>query len=168
MLVSRFPYEKLTRKTIEGQRLYSCPDGSKLPSVTTILDKTKTQEKKAALENWRKRVGKEKAASITAESGARGTRMHSFLEHYMNHDSIGDSGTNPFSIESHKMAEHVVKNGLIHVTEFYGSEVSLYYPQLYAGATDCVALYKGLEYRLFKSLWLYSNSCLHFVIPSSM
>ena len=61
----------------------------------------------------------------------------------MRNDSLGDAGTNPFSIESHKMANHIIKNGLTYVSEFYGTEVSLYYPELWAGATDCVALYKG-------------------------
>jgi hypothetical protein len=143
MLVSRFPYQKLSRKTENGQRLYSCPDGSKLPSVTTILDKTKPIEKKLALENWRKRVGHEKAAAITKEAASRGTRMHTFLEYYMINDEVSDSGTNPFSVESHRMATHIVNNGLKDVAEFYGSEVSLFHPELYAGATDCVALYKG-------------------------
>ena len=143
MLVSRFPYQKLTRKTIDGQRLYSCPDGSKLPSVTTILAATKSKESKAALSNWKNRVGHAKAANITLEAGSRGTRMHSFIENYMHNDFIGESGTNPFSIESHKMAAHIIKNGLKDVTEFYASEASLYYAQLYAGATDTVFLENG-------------------------
>jgi len=143
MIVSRFPYQKLTRKTVDGQRLYSCPDGSKLPSVTTILSKTAPEAKKVALENWRKRVGHTNAAAITKNAGNRGTRMHSFLESYMKDDVISESGTNPFSIESHKMAKHIITNGLKYVTEYYGAEISLHYPQLWAGSTDCVALYKG-------------------------
>jgi genome maintenance exonuclease 1 len=143
MIVTRFPYQKLSRKTVDGVRLYSCPNGDRLPSTTTILDKTKPQEKKVALENWRKRVGHVNAATITFESAARGTKMHAFIEKYIHNDSLGESGTNPFSIKSHNMANHVIKNGLNGVSEFYGSEVSLYYPELYAGSTDCVALYKG-------------------------
>ena len=143
MIVNRFSYQKLTRKNENGVRLYSCPDGSRLPSVTSILSKTQKTEKKVALENWRNRIGHANAASITKEAGNRGTRMHTFLEKYMKDGTVGESGTNPFSIESHKMASHIVKNGLSKVNEFYGTEISLYYPSLYAGATDCVALYNG-------------------------
>ena len=142
MLVPRFPYQKLSRKTTSGKRMYATPDGKSLPSVTTVLSETKPSEAKQALINWQKRVGKEKAAAITKEAANRGTRMHDFLENYMHGDLLRDPGTNPFSIQSHNMARHVIDNGLRFVKEFYGSEVSLYYPELYAGATDCTALYK--------------------------
>lgn len=143
MLIPRFEYRKIERKSVDGSRLYFCPNGERLPSVTTILDKTKTEEKKKALNDWRKRVGYEKAASITKEAAGRGTRMHTFLENYMHKGESGSPGTNPFSRESHKMADHVISSGLSKVTEFYGSEVSLYHPELYAGTTDCVGLYDG-------------------------
>ena len=44
----KFDYKPLSRVTEDGRRLYDTP-GGKLPSVTTILDKTKPEEKKAAL-----------------------------------------------------------------------------------------------------------------------
>jgi ATP-dependent exoDNAse (exonuclease V) beta subunit len=143
MLVTKFPYQQLSRKSVDGQRLYLCPDGSKLPSVTTVLDQTKSEEKKKALNNWRNRVGTDRAAAITKEAASRGTRMHTYLENYMCSGDMGECGTNPFSIESHKMAKCVINSGLCGVNEFYGSEVSLFHPELYAGSTDCVALYKG-------------------------
>jgi len=143
MIVSKFPYEKLTRSHQNGQRFYSGSDGKKLPSVTTILAATKTQKDKQSLQDWKNRVGKDKAAEISLMASSRGTRMHSFLERYIMNGEIGDSGNNPYAIESHKMAAHVVASGLHKVTEFYGSEVGLYYPELYAGTTDCVGLYDG-------------------------
>jgi hypothetical protein len=143
MLISRFDYKKLVRENINGTRLYSCPSGSKLPSVTTILSKTVTQEKKQILENWKNRVGRDKAAAITHEAASRGTKIHSFLEKYIQTENVGDSGTNPFSIESHKMAKHIIANGLKNVKEFYASEAFLYYDPLYAGATDTVFLENG-------------------------
>ena len=57
MIKNKYNYTQLKRKSIEGKRLYTCPDGSAVPSVTTILDKTKPEEKKQALRNWKKRVG---------------------------------------------------------------------------------------------------------------
>jgi hypothetical protein len=140
MLVTRFDYKKLSRKTIDGKRYYLAPDGSKLASVTTIISSTKPPEAKKSLENWKKRVGVERAASITYEASSRGTRMHSFIENYIMNNNVGDSGTNPFSIESHKMAKQVIYSGMKDITEFYGSEISLFYPELYAGTTDMVGL----------------------------
>jgi genome maintenance exonuclease 1 len=143
MLVSRFPYQKIDRKTIGGRRLYSCPNGDKLPSVTTILGATKPEKDKQTLRNWKQRIGVANAQEITTAAANRGTRIHSFLEKYMLNGELGDSGSNPFSIQSHRMANHIVENGLKDITEFYGAEVNLYYPGLYAGTTDCVAMKNG-------------------------
>jgi genome maintenance exonuclease 1 len=142
MLLEKFPYSKLTRKNVDNKRLYLCPDGNSVASVTTILSNTKSQESKDALNNWRKRVGHQNAQQITTEAAGRGTRMHSWIENYIATGVIGEPGTNPHSIQSHKMAQTVIKQGLSKVTEFYGSEVQLYFPELYAGTTDVVALYE--------------------------
>ena len=130
---------------MEGQRLYATPDGRKLPSVTTILDRTRPAEKRIALENWKRRVGHEKAQQITTEAANRGTRMHSYLEHWVIYGTQRDRGTNPFSWPSHAMAEVVIDQGLHKVTEFWGTEVPLYFPAIYAGTTDCVGLHEGAE-----------------------
>jgi genome maintenance exonuclease 1 len=53
----KFQYTKLSREEVNGRRLYATPDGNNVPSVTTILDRTKSEEKKQILENWRRRVG---------------------------------------------------------------------------------------------------------------
>ena len=49
MLIEKYNYTPINRETVDGKRHYCLPDGSKVPSVTTILDKTKPQEKKEAL-----------------------------------------------------------------------------------------------------------------------
>ena len=54
----------MSRVEIDGKRRYATPDGEKLPSVTTILDATKSEESKQALQNWRNRVGHQKAKEI--------------------------------------------------------------------------------------------------------
>ena len=64
----KFDYKPVPRVVIEGKRFYATPDGNKLPSVTTILDKTKTEESKAALNAWRARMGAERAQQITTEA----------------------------------------------------------------------------------------------------
>jgi hypothetical protein len=142
---NKFNYKTLNRETIEGSRKYVSPDGEKLPSVTTILDATKSEEKKKILNDWRNRIGHKKAQEITTEAAARGTRMHKFIEDYIKTGSLSDSGTNPYSIQSHKMAQSIISQGLSKCNEFWGTEVSLYYPKIYAGTTDLVGVHDGSE-----------------------
>lgn len=145
LLISKYNYNKINRQTEEGKRLYICPDGSKVPSVTTILDATKPLEKKIALANWRKRTGEAKAQEITTQAANRGTRMHKYLEDYILTGTIKDSVTNPYAQQSLDMAKIVISEGMCNVNEIWGSEVSLYYPGLYAGTTDCVGVHLNDE-----------------------
>ena len=126
----KFDYQPIPRVTIEGRRYYATPDGNNLPSVTTILDKTKPPEKVEALNQWRRRVGAEKAQQITTEAANRGTRMHTYLEQYVKEGAIKERGSNPFSWPSHVMAETVIRDGLKNVSEFWGIEVPLYFPSI--------------------------------------
>ena len=141
----KFEYKLIPRVTIDGKRFYETPDGNKLPSVTTILDKTKSQEKIQALNNWRKRVGAEKAQQITTEAANRGTRMHTYLEQYVKDGMIKERGSNPFSWPSHAMAQVVIDQGLRNVNEFWGIEVPLYFPGIYAGTTDGAGMHLNQE-----------------------
>jgi hypothetical protein len=143
MIIQRYNYAPLDRTTIEGKRHYCLPDGSKVPSVTTILDKTKPQEKREALANWKKRVGEQQAQQITTEAANRGTRMHAYLETYIQMDEMKPLPGNPFAHPSWFMAAEVILKGLCNVDEFWGSEVPLYYSGLYAGTTDCIGVWKG-------------------------
>lgn len=143
MINNKFDYSPLNRETVDGKRHYCLPDGSKVPSVTTILDRTKPEEKKLALANWKKRVGEQKAQEIVTEAASRGTRMHSYLEYYIKNDDIKDLPSNPYAQPSWYMAAEVILKGLANVDEFWGVEVPLYYSGLYAGTTDCIGLWKG-------------------------
>ncbi len=145
MITQRYQYAPLNRESTEGQRLYATPDGKKLPSVTTILDRTRPEEKKQALNEWRRRVGHAQAQAITTEAANRGTRMHSYLEHYVKTGEIKPAGTNPYAWASHVMAQTVIDQGLKNVTEFWGVEIPLYFPGLYAGTTDGAGLHLGDE-----------------------
>jgi hypothetical protein len=143
MIIQRYNYAPLDRTTVDGKRHYCLPDGSKVPSVTTILDKTKPKEKVEALANWKKRVGEAKAQEITTEAANRGTRMHAYLEHYVLQQDMKPLPSNPFAHPSWFMAAEVILKGLSNVDEFWGVEVPLYYSGLYAGTTDCIGLWKG-------------------------
>lgn len=145
LITERFRYHPVDRVTIDGRRYYATPDGRKLPSVTTILDRTKPEESRQALAEWKRRVGQEQAQKITTEAANRGTRMHSYLEHYVKTDEIKPAGTNPYAWASHAMAMTVIQEGLKNVNEFWGVEVPLYFPNLYAGTTDGVGIHAGAE-----------------------
>ena len=137
----KFDYKPIPRETVDGRRLYATPDGRKLPSVTTILEATKPEEKKQALQNWRNRVGHAQAQAITTEAANRGTRMHKYLEDYTKTGVIAEAGSNPYSQQSHRMAVKVIADGLCKVTEFWGFEVPLYFPGIYAGTTDAAGVH---------------------------
>ena len=76
----RFHYNTLKRVTDKsGARHYSL-DGHRVPSVTTILEKTKSQKEKDSLNAWKARVGYVEASRISRESTSRGDKMHKHLE----------------------------------------------------------------------------------------
>lgn len=145
MIVKKFDYHPLTRTNEQGSRLYQTPDGRKLPSVTTVLEHTKPQESRQALAEWKKRVGTERAQQITTEAANRGTRMHTYLEQYVRTGQLAPAGSNPYAWASHEMARSVIEQGLKNVQEFWGVEIPLYFPGLYAGTTDGAGLHLGDE-----------------------
>ena len=143
MITERYNYVPVSRTTVEGKRHYCLPDGSRVPSVTTILDRTKPAEARAALNNWKKRVGETRAQEITTEAANRGTRMHAYLETYALTSDLKELPSNPFAHPAWFMAAQIILKGLVHVDEFWGVEVPVYYSGLYAGTTDCAGVWKG-------------------------
>ena len=141
----RFDYQTMERVSEDGRRLYQSPDGRRLPSVTTILDRTKPEESRRALAEWKRRVGTEQAQKITTEAANRGTRMHTYLEHYVKTGELKPAGSNPYAWPSHQMAMTVIDQGLRNVTEFWGVEIPLYFPNLYAGTSDGAGIHAGEE-----------------------
>ena len=136
-----YVYPKTVRETIEGRRHYEINGGEKLPSVTTILSSTQDPEKAQSLKAWRDRVGEDAATRIVDEAGARGTAMHKILENYILKEGYVD--LTEVGKNAHNMAMRIIQQGLCNITEYYGLEATLFYPGLYAGATDMVALHKG-------------------------
>ena len=134
-----YNYTKLAR--IEGpSRLYQTPDGSKVPSVTTILSATAD---KTFLVAWRKRVGDAEATRISTESAGLGTLVHKHVENFL--EGIErPAGNNDVRKLGREMADQIITHGLPDVTEIWGMEVQLYCPGLYAGTTDLVGMYKGV------------------------
>lgn len=138
----RFNYPASTRSLIKDERHYDI-NAEKLPSVTTILQATQPEEKRLALEAWKARVGMDEANRTKDQAAERGTSMHRILEGYLlgqYHLDLTDLGQN-----AHTMAKQIIDNGLKDLTEIWGSEVTIHYPGLYAGATDLSGIYNGSE-----------------------
>ena len=140
-LIDKYVYPKSTRESIQGLRHYAI-DGSeeKLPSVTTVLSKTKSKEDSESIQRWIKRVGEKEADKIKSEAAARGTAMHKYLEDLI----LGQRSLDLTNLgqQAQRMAEIIVERGLNDCSEIYGTEAVLYYPGLYAGSCDLIAKYK--------------------------
>jgi genome maintenance exonuclease 1 len=143
MITNKYPYTEIKRTRVEGKRLYDTETGF-LPSVTTILDKTKPARDRQALQNWRNRVGPVVAQQITTEAAGVGTLMHKYLEDWCIHDKY-ERADNLVHRTAGKMADTVIENIAPHLDEVWGTEVNLYYPGLYAGTIDLPGVWKGEE-----------------------
>ena len=138
----RFIYPTSSRALFEGERHYDV-NAEKLPSVTTILQATQPEEKRLALEAWKARVGEVEATRTKDQAAERGTSMHSILEGYLlgqHHLDLTELGQN-----AHTMARQIIENGLKDLNEIWGSEITIHYPGLYAGATDLAGVFNGAE-----------------------
>jgi hypothetical protein len=141
-LSAKYPYDQIKRVTNQGRRHYATPDGRQVPSVTTILSATKDM---THLHAWRKRIGEAKAQQITTESANIGTVMHRSLEKHVKGEDR-TPGSNLVQQKGYHMANVIIEHGLKDVNEVWGSEVNLYYPELYAGTTDLVGELNGVPH----------------------
>ena len=137
--VERIQYKSCQQINLNGKRVYLTPDGDKTPSVTTILGATKDM---THLNEWKKRVGVEKAQQITTEAAGVGTAMHANLERFIA-GIQRQPGNNPVHVQANKMADVIIQNGLSNVNEVWAMEQSLYFPGLYSGTTDLVGVHEG-------------------------
>ena len=140
LIPEKYQYERLKRVEVDGKRRYAAPGGAPVASVTTILSNTKDQSHLIA---WRKRVGEQKAQEITTEAAGVGTRMHKYLEDYIEFGEWPTAGSNPYAQQAHMMATKIKVHAMDDIDEIWGSEVPLYVPNIYAGTTDLVGVYKG-------------------------
>ena len=138
---NKYTYVRGSRTTDHesGTRTYDFK-GAKLPSVTTILSRTKDQ---SFLDRWRAKVGYEEAERIKNLSSKRGTSMHKFIENHIS--GTGYDDLTEIGVQAKPMAHKIIEIGLTPIAEYYGSEVTLHYPGLYAGSTDLVCLHNGKE-----------------------
>jgi genome maintenance exonuclease 1 len=130
------------RSLVKDERHYEV-GSSKLPSVTTILAATQSDEKRASLEAWKNKVGGIEAERIKNTAATRGTAMHSYLEMHLNGENLLDLTIEGLAARS--MAQTIIDKGLTELHEIWGNEVVLYYPELYAGQTDLCGVYQGRD-----------------------
>ena len=140
---NKFIYPKSTKSILKGSRHYLVNEEN-LPSVTTILKATESDEKKAKLAEWKNRVGHKQADIISREATSRGSSMHNYLEKFLlgklNLNLLGDNTCEKM------MADQIIENGLRNkLSEIWGCEATLYYPGKYAGAADCIGIYENKE-----------------------
>ena len=139
LLVEKFKYKEFKRKNLDGQRYYVNDAGDPVPSVTSILSKTKDM---TALNAWKKRVGAAEAQRIVTESANLGTIMHKHLESYIE-GVERPSGTNQVYVQAKQLSETVIEYGLKNVNEVWGIETHLAFPGLYGGTADLICVHEG-------------------------
>ena len=137
-----YKYPKSKRELLKGDRHYDVND-EKLPSVTTILQATQDVEKAEGIKRWTQKVGEAAAKRVLEQAAKRGTAMHSYLETYIQGGKVLD--LRDVGREASGMAETIIDKGFNDLEEIWGSEVTLFYPNLYAGATDLCGIYQGRE-----------------------
>ena len=69
--------------------------------------------------------------------------MHKFIEEHIK--GIGYDDLSAIGEEARPMAQKIIEIGLTPVSEYYGAEVTVHYPGLYAGSTDLVCLHNDME-----------------------
>lgn len=139
-LKQKFQYptiEKITQE--DGTRYYIDPDGNRLPSVTTILGATDTNE---GLIAWKQRVGLKEAERIKDEATGLGSLLHEHLENHLQ-GLERPGGNNLVRSMARNMADQVINQSFPHLNEVWGIETQLYYPGLYAGTSDLIGVYRG-------------------------
>jgi len=113
-----------------GGRFYTLPDGTKLPSVTTVMG----AQKKDSIMKWRKRVGDAEANRISAKATSRGNNVHTLCERYLKNIELGDI------MPDAKEMFFGLKPTLNRINNIHYLETALWSKQLgMAGRVDCIA-----------------------------
>lgn len=129
--------EELTAETTQYGRKYLLPDGSKVPSITTVL----SHFKKDVIQEWRNRVGEEEANRISRQASNRGTNVHTLCEKYLNNEPMFFRGAFPDALEMFNS----IKPELNRINNIHYQECGLYSTHLgVAGRVDCIAEFDGV------------------------
>lgn len=128
-------------KTEENKRgrYYVTPGGRKVPSVTTVIG----YHKRAAISEWRSRVGNEEANRISGQASGRGTRFHSMMEKYLSNEKL-DKILHEDIMPDMKQCFMSFKKLADKINNIHYLESPLYSETLrIAGRTDCIAEFEN-------------------------
>jgi genome maintenance exonuclease 1 len=129
-------FNLLEREEIDGIRYYKTPTGLLYPSVTTVLG---AMSDKSALEAWKKRVGPEEAARVSAFASTRGTNVHTMCEKYVLGEDLDMSM--PGNVATFRQLKKVLDDK---VNNIRATECTLISHHLKtAGTCDLIADYDG-------------------------
>ena len=129
-------YNDLVADTQSTGRTYVTPDGTRYPSITTVLSILSEDSIRA----WRARVGEEEANKVSTKAAGRGTLVHSIIERYLLNED-----TNEFLPHIRQSLENVRPILDERLGKIFGLEVPLYSAHLgLAGRVDCVAEFDGV------------------------
>ena len=121
----------------DGKRYYQLPDGTRLPSVTTVIG----AKGKQAIMEWRKRIGEEQANKISRQASSRGTNLHTLCEKYLNNDSKYFMNAMPDALQMFKS----IKPLLNKIDNIHYQEQALWSVKIgMAGRVDCIGEYDGV------------------------
>jgi hypothetical protein len=114
-------------------------DGRLLPSVTTVLQSTRSARDAEALATWADSIGQDQADQIRQESAQRGTNLHTLIELYL-------TGYEPSTLEATAHAQDIlpfwssVQTALTRIKTVQMIEQAVHHPQYcYAGSLDLLA-----------------------------
>ena len=130
-------------KRIDGEKRFYSLGALKVPSVTTILRATQSEEKTASLKKWQERVGKDNAEKIKNDAAAVGTALHKCLEKYiLEKGNLKYFDDTPVGRQAREMANIIIGRSFFNIDEIWGCEVHLA-GENYAGTTDAVGIFDG-------------------------
>ena len=116
---------------------YKTPQGKIYPSITTMLQKTQSEEKLLSIQNWKE----QEIASdfITQEAAIIGSETHKLIENYLNSE---------IPLEHYRLLSSAHFNNLLpfvnKINDIHGTELSLFSDKMRLGGTsDCIAKYDG-------------------------
>ena len=129
-------YDDLVADTRETGRVYVAPDGSRYPSVTTVLGILSED----SIREWRQRVGEEEANKVSHRASNRGTAVHSIIEKYLRNEDTSDNL--PHIKQSLANLRPILDKS---IGKIFGLETALYSRHLgMAGRCDCIAEWNGV------------------------
>ena len=137
--IDNYKFSKLER--IDGEpRLYVTPEGTKLPSITSVTGFTT----KEGIQQWRAKVGESEANRVSKKASGRGTVVHNLTEKYILKHSDFDKAKSKAMPDAIDLFHKIRRAMNANVTAIHALEKPIWSDRLkVAGTVDCIGVYKG-------------------------